>query len=152
MVMLENGIHVPFLERNEFLSLSIKKGTLDANERLEIESHVSHTYQFLTQIPWTYDLSSVPDIAHGHHEKLDGSGYPLGIDAPKISLQTRMMTIADIFDALTAWDRPYKKAVPFEHALDILNEEARHKKVDSEILKIFISAEIYKKFQSSVIF
>jgi HD-GYP domain-containing protein (c-di-GMP phosphodiesterase class II) len=152
MVMLENGIHVPFLERNEFLSLSIKKGTLDANERLEIESHVSHTYQFLTQIPWTYDLSNIPDIAHGHHEKLDGSGYPLGIDEPKISIQTRIMTIADIFDALTAWDRPYKKAVPYEHALNILNDEAKHKKIDPDILKIFISAEIYKKFQSSLIF
>jgi len=152
MVMLENGIHVPFLERNEFLSLSIKKGTLDANERLEIESHVTHTYQFLNQIPWTHDLAHVPEIAHGHHEKLDGTGYPLGINAPKINVQTRIMTIADIFDALTAWDRPYKKAVPFEHALNILNDEAKNNKVDSDILKIFISAEIYKKFQSSLIF
>jgi len=152
MVMLENGRNVPFLERNEFLSLSIKKGTLDAHERLEIESHVSHTYQFLSQIPWTHDLSSVPEIAHAHHEKLDGSGYPLGIPETKISLQSRIMTISDIFDALTAWDRPYKKAVPFDHALDILNDEARQKKIDADILKIFISAEIYKKFQSSVIF
>ncbi|MDH4199300.1 MAG: GAF domain-containing protein [Spirochaetia bacterium] len=152
MVMLDNGRRIPFLERNEFLSLSIRKGTLDANERLEIESHVSHTYQFLSQIPWTSDLAGVPDIAHGHHEKLDGSGYPLGIGAEKIAIQTRIMTIADIFDALTAWDRPYKKALQAEKALDILHEEVNHGKVDAEILKVFISAEIYKKFQSSVIF
>jgi HD-GYP domain-containing protein (c-di-GMP phosphodiesterase class II) len=152
MVMLDNGKHVPFLDREEFLNLSVKKGTLDANERLEIESHVSHTYQFLIQIPWTTDLAGVPDIAHGHHEKLDGTGYPLGIDAPKITIQTRMMTIADIFDALTAWDRPYKKAVPYEKAIDILVDEASHGKVDKTILDVFIKSELYKKFQSSVIF
>lgn len=152
MIMLDNGHRVPFLEKSEFLSLSVKKGTLDAHERLEIESHVSHTYQFLSQIPWTSDLYNVPDIAHGHHEKLDGSGYPLGIDAPKISVQTRIMTISDIFDALTAWDRPYKKALPMEKALDILVDEARQGKVDRDILDVFIESETYKKFHSSLIF
>ncbi|MCB1202148.1 MAG: GAF domain-containing protein, partial [Leptospiraceae bacterium] len=95
---------IPFLKENELLNLSIRKGTLNLAERKEIESHVTHTYNFLVQIPWTKDLGNVPEIAHGHHEKLNGKGYPLGINAPQITVQTRIMTIADIYDALTAWD------------------------------------------------
>ncbi len=149
-VLLEDGCRVPFLNQGELLSLSVKKGTLGAAERAEIESHVSHTYQFLIQIPWTKDLQNVPDIAHGHHEKLDGSGYPLGLDEQDIMIQTRIMTIADIFDALTAWDRPYKKAVPIERALDILHMEAKDHHIDPRILKVFIEAEIYKTAHTSV--
>lgn len=149
-VLLDDGCRVPFLEQSELLSLSIKKGTLGATERAEIESHVSHTYQFLIQIPWTKDLCNVPDIAHGHHEKLDGSGYPLGLGEQEIAIQTRIMTIADIFDALTAWDRPYKKAVPIEDALDILHMEAKDHHVDPRVLKIFIESGVYKTARTSV--
>ena len=81
---------------------------------------MADSYSFLILIPWTRDLAGVPAIAHGHHEKLDGSGYPMGLRAPQISVQTRILTICDIYDALTAGDRPYKKAMPPERALDLI--------------------------------
>ncbi|MFN3603234.1 MAG: HD domain-containing phosphohydrolase [Leptonema sp. (in: bacteria)] len=133
-----------FLKDNELVSLLVRKGNLDQNERLEIESHVSHTYRFLKQIPWTKDLKNVPEIAYGHHEKLDGSGYPLGLKEDEILPQTRMMTISDIFDALTAPDRPYKKSLTTANALDILKLEAKEKKIDEELLNIFIEAKVYE--------
>ena len=141
---LPGGELIPFLRENELLSLSIRRGNLDQKERMEIESHVSHTYRFLIQIPWTGDLARVPDIAHGHHEKLDGSGYPMGLRGDEIALQTRMMTIADIFDALTAPDRPYKKSLPTERALDILKLEANEKRLDVQLLDVFIESGVYR--------
>jgi len=123
----------------EAKNLSIKRGTLTAEERKIIESHVSHSFNFLDQIPWPDDLRNIPDIAHKHHEKLDGSGYPLGIcDPAKISIQSRIMTIADIWDALAAADRPYKKAVPFERCCSILREEASQGKLDSDLVEVLI--------------
>jgi HD-GYP domain-containing protein (c-di-GMP phosphodiesterase class II) len=98
----------PMLDPQEFRFLSIKKGTLDAEERLEMEAHVTHSFHFLSKIPWTPVMRGIPEIAYGHHEKLDGSGYPRGLTADQIPIQARMMTIADIYDALTAQDRPYK--------------------------------------------
>ena len=132
------------LTSEEVSRLKIPQGTLSRDEREEINSHVTHTFQFLQQIAWTEDLKGVPDIAHAHHEKLDGTGYPLGLKADQIPVQARMMTISDIYDALTAMDRPYKKAVSPERALDILGMEARAGKLDSELLRVFIEAEIYK--------
>jgi HD-GYP domain-containing protein (c-di-GMP phosphodiesterase class II) len=141
---LPDGETIPFLRENELLSLSIRRGNLDQQERMEIESHVSHTYRFLIQIPWTGDLARVPDIAHGHHEKLDGSGYPMGLRGEEIALQTRMMTIADIYDALTAPDRPYKKSLPSERALDILKLEANEKRLDDNLLSVFIESGVFR--------
>ncbi len=115
---------------------------------MEIESHVSHTYRFLIQIPWTQDLARIPDIAHGHHEKLDGTGYPMGLRGDEIALQTRMMTIADIYDALTAPDRPYKKSLSAERALDILHLEAKESHVDARLLKVFIEAGVFRATES----
>jgi len=137
--------HVPFLSDKELVMLSIRKGTLDDRERQEIESHVTHTYNFLKQIPWTPNLRWVPEIAYGHHEKLNGGGYPLKRTEPQISLQTRMMTIADIYDALTAWDRPYKKAIPPEKAIDILSMEVKDGHVDPDLLKIFVDAKVFAR-------
>jgi len=133
----------PYLSGEEVRFLSIRKGSLDERERLEVESHVTKTYQFLSQIPWTRSLREVPEIAYGHHEKLNGLGYPLKVGAASIPVQTRMMTITDIFDALTASDRPYKKAVPVEKALDILSDEAGQGLLDRELLDLFIGAGIY---------
>src|SRR3989475_3333208 len=133
----------PMLEPQEFRFLSIRKGTLDPQERLEMESHVTHSFHFLTKIPWTPVMKSIPEIAYGHHEKLDGSGYPRGLTGDQIPLQARMMTIADIYDALTAQDRPYKRAVPPTTALDILHEEANQGKLDRDLLEIFIAKKIY---------
>ena len=135
---------IPFLKNNELVSLSVRRGNLDQVERMEIESHVSHTYTFLIQIPWTGDLLRVPEIAHAHHEKLTGEGYPMGLQENEIPVQSKMMTISDIFDALTAPDRPYKKSMPRERALDILHLEAKDHRIDKELLNIFIEAGIYK--------
>ena len=126
----------------EVAVLSIPKGSLSPDERLEIESHVSHTFRFLSQIPWTRSLKRVPQIAHGHHEKLDGHGYPRGLTGDQISIEARMMTIADIYDALTASDRPYKKAVPHDIALRILEDEARDKKIDGDLLAVFRESDV----------
>ncbi len=125
--------------------LSIPKGSLTEEERVEIESHVVHTFQFLTQIPWTKELKRIPDIARAHHEKLNGSGYPYGMRADEIPIQSKIMTISDIFDALTAADRPYKKAVPLERALDILEYEKKAGAIDSALLTLFIDAKVYQR-------
>jgi HD-GYP domain-containing protein (c-di-GMP phosphodiesterase class II) len=125
--------------------LAIPRGSLTAQEIEEIRSHVTHTFQFLSQIPWTKEFRRIPDIARFHHEKLDGSGYPYRITGEQIPVQSRMMTIADIYDALTAADRPYKKAVPYEMALDILEAERRAGAVDGDLLDLFVSARVFER-------
>ena len=144
-IPLLNGSTQSLITSKELNYLSIKKGSLDFEERKEIESHVEHTYQFLSKIPWTPGLKMVPSIAHAHHEKLNGTGYPRGLVDSEIPIQSKMMTIADIFDALTDKDRPYKKAVPLERALDILRMEVKDNHVDGDLLDIFIEAKIYEK-------
>jgi HD-GYP domain-containing protein (c-di-GMP phosphodiesterase class II) len=131
------------LDPQEFRFLSIRKGTLDPQERLEMESHVTHSFHFLTKIPWTPLMRGVPEIAYGHHEKLDGTGYPRGLSANEIPIQARMMTISDIYDALTAQDRPYKRAVSSATALDILKSEAGEGKLDTDLLDVFIAKRVY---------
>ena len=128
------------LTGDELQLLSIPRGSLSETERLEIESHVTHTFRFLSQIPWTRTLRRVPEIAYGHHEKLDGHGYPRAVAAPAIAVETRMMTIADIFDALTASDRPYKRALPVDRALDILADEVKRGQVDGALFGVFTEA------------
>lgn len=137
-----HGLERPLLSDEEVAQLSIPRGSLSDEERREIESHVSHTYRFLAQIPWTRELRRVPEIAYAHHEKLDGSGYPRRLSAAQIPVQARMMTIADIYDALTAKDRAYKRSVPHMVALDILTAEARRGQLDQGLLSVFIEADI----------
>ena len=124
--------------------LSIPKGSLSDEERVEIESHVTHTFNFLNRIPWTKELKGVPQIAYAHHEKMDGSGYPRGLSKKEIPIQSKMMAISDMYDALTAWDRPYKKAVPEEKALNILQWEVDEGKVDGDLFKIFLEAKLFE--------
>ena len=138
------GDEQPLLQMDEVEALSVPKGSLNIKERQEIESHVTFTYRFLSRIQWTGDLKRVPDIAHAHHEKLNGKGYPQALVAADIPVQSRMMAIADIYDALTARDRPYKKAVPQDRALDILHMEAKAGALDPELLRIFIEGDVYK--------
>jgi len=140
---VENWAQQPHLSVEEVEALSIRKGTLTSAERKEIESHVSHTYEFLKKIPWTGEFRAIPEIAWAHHEKLDGSGYPRGLTAESIPVQSRMMTISDIYDALVALDRPYKHSVTPERALDILADEARRGKLDSPLLDVFVEAKIF---------
>ncbi|MDQ8155153.1 MAG: HD domain-containing phosphohydrolase [Gemmatimonadota bacterium] len=145
-----DGTEKPLLSDDELRYLMINRGNLDERERREIESHVTHTYRFLEQIPWTRELKGIPGIAWGHHEKLDGSGYPRGVRADDIPVQTRMMTISDIYDALTATDRPYKRAVPAERALDILHDEAKHGHVDPALLAAFVEARVFEAAHPTV--
>jgi HD-GYP domain-containing protein (c-di-GMP phosphodiesterase class II) len=139
------GERRPYLTPVEVSLLSIPKGSLSDGERLEIESHVTHSFNFLQQIPWTRALKRVPEIAYGHHEKLDGRGYPRRVPGPEIAVETRMMTISDIYDALTASDRPYKKAMPAERAIDILRDEAKRGQVDAALLDVFVGAGVWKE-------
>ncbi len=125
--------------------LSISRGSLTDEEVAEMRSHVVHTWEFLARIPWTREFRRIPEIARSHHEKLDGSGYPDGIAGDQIPVQSRIMTIADIYDALTAGDRPYKKAVPAERALEILDGERRAGGIDGELLDLFIAARVYER-------
>jgi len=139
------GKRQPYLTDDEVRFLSIRKGSLDDNERLEIESHVTHTYKFLLQIPWTKELQFIPKIAYGHHEKLDGTGYPRRVRGEQIPIQTRMMTISDIFDALTASDRPYKRAVPVPKAIDILGQETNAGMLDPQLFQLFVDAKVFER-------
>jgi response regulator RpfG family c-di-GMP phosphodiesterase len=124
--------------------LSITKGNLDEHERRQIESHVVHTVHFLSQIPWTKEIKNIPAIAAAHHEKVSGTGYPYNLTATQIPIQSKMMAIADIYDALSAADRPYKKAVPVDRALDILAKETKQGLLDAELFRLFREAEIFK--------
>jgi HD-GYP domain-containing protein (c-di-GMP phosphodiesterase class II) len=139
------GDSLTLITPEEARILAIPRGSLTPAEYEQIQSHVVHTYQFLKQIPWTKELSRVPEIARSHHEKLNGGGYPDGWRAPDIPVQTRMMTISDIFDALTSRDRPYKPAVPVERALDILGEERRSGALDGDLLQLFIAVRPWER-------
>jgi HD-GYP domain-containing protein (c-di-GMP phosphodiesterase class II) len=143
-----DGHSFSLLTDGEMQALSLRRGSLTDDERREIQSHVTHTYHFLQTIPWTRDLAHVPKLAYGHHEKLDGSGYPLGLKAQDIPLGVRIMTIADIFDALTATDRPYKKALPIERALGILEAEVRENKLDESLVRLWIEARVWESIRA----
>jgi HD-GYP domain-containing protein (c-di-GMP phosphodiesterase class II) len=140
-----DGEEKPYITARELHFLQIRRGSLDEDERRQIQAHVVHSYDFLLNIPWTEELSRVAEIVRGHHEKLDGTGYPDGVTAERLSLETRIMTVCDIFDALTASDRPYKKAMPVEKALQILDWEANDGMLDKDIVKLFTESQVYRK-------
>lgn len=140
----------PLVTPQEVEQLLVSQGNLTAEERRIIESHVTHTYEFLKQIPWTKALHNVPDISYGHHEKLDGTGYPQGLKKEEISIQAQMMAIADIYDALTAGDRPYKHGLPTVTALKILRQEAAGNKLNAELLSVFEQRQVYQALNHSL--
>jgi HD-GYP domain-containing protein (c-di-GMP phosphodiesterase class II) len=144
-----HGEERPLLTPQELASLSVPRGSLTAAEFAEIRSHVVHTYGFLSAIPWGRKLRNVPRIAVAHHERLDGTGYPNGLVAHEIPLQSKIMSVSDIFDALTAADRPYKKAMPLERALDILAMEVRDGHIDEDLLRIFREAAVWTHLDAS---
>ncbi len=148
-VVMPDGMIMPLIDDDDMVNVSIRKGTLNEEERKEIESHVTHSFNFLSQIPWTKDLQGIPNIAYAHHEKLNGRGYPRHLQAAEIPIQAKMMTVSDIFDALTASDRPYKAAVPLARALDILGYEVKDGGLDREILDLFIEKEVYRRVLST---
>lgn len=142
-----DGTDEALLNPDEVRLLSIRKGSLDESERLQIESHVVHTFNFLNQIPWTKEIRNIPEIARSHHEKLTGKGYPSKLNGPDIPLQTRMMTISDIFDALAASDRPYKRAVPPERAVEILEMEVKDGNLDENLFRLFVDAKMWNRWK-----
>lgn len=138
------GSHIPLLKSEEIENFRIARGTLNLEERCIIESHVEHTYSFVSKIPWPVEYQQIPEIARKHHEKLDGSGYPDKIQGKdNLPIQSRIMTIADIYDALAAADRPYKKAMELKRVFSILREEAAENKLDRELVELFISKKAY---------
>jgi HD-GYP domain-containing protein (c-di-GMP phosphodiesterase class II) len=137
------GNPVPLLNDEEAANLSIERGTLNDGERRAIESHVTFTAAFVEKIPWPAEFRDIPRIARAHHERLDGSGYPDGLRGSQIQVPARIMAIADVYDALSAADRPYKKAVPQERVFAILRDEAAAGKLDADLVEIFIRDEAY---------
>ncbi|GAI44290.1 unnamed protein product, partial [marine sediment metagenome] len=141
-----NGQPIPLLNDYERANFAIKRGSLNQEERSIIESHVQHSYNFVSKIPWPPEYKNIPEIVVKHHEKLDGSGYPHGLRGKEqIPLPARIMVIADIFDALTAPDRPYKSAVPMDRVKAILGEEAADGKLDGDVVELLVSKRLYER-------
>ncbi|HEX7979117.1 MAG TPA: HD domain-containing phosphohydrolase [Gemmatimonadaceae bacterium] len=144
-----DGTIAPFLTPEELHYLQLQKGNLDDAERAEVEAHVSASRDLLANIPWTDDLKEIVTYAYGHHEMLNGNGYPRHLTAEAIPLQTRLITIADIYDALTAADRPYKPAVSPERAMEILQAEAEAGLLDPELVKVMAESASYRRHLSA---
>jgi HD-GYP domain-containing protein (c-di-GMP phosphodiesterase class II) len=142
---VEEWANEPWLSTKEVELLSIRKGSLSDTERDKIQEHVTETWKFLQKLPWTGDLRHVADIAYAHHEKLNGTGYPRRLKGADIPRQSQMMTISDIFDALVATDRPYKKAVSEEKAREILCDEARDGRIDQDLLQVFLEVQTWRE-------
>lgn len=144
-----NGEIFNWLTEDEVKNLCIRKGTLTDKERKIIESHAAITHEMLSRLPFPKRLSRVPEYAAGHHEKLDGSGYPNGLSGKDLPLQARIMAVADIFEALTAKDRPYKKPMKLSQAIKILGFMVKDKHIDQEVCNIFIDSGLYMDYAKS---
>lgn len=136
--------HLKYLVTTQEMSqLMVPRGNLTPEERLAIEAHVTYSYHFLKRIPWTNDLKNIPKIVLSHHEKLDGSGYPQGLKQEQIPIGSQILAIADIYDALTAGDRPYKDKLPPESAIDILKTAAAKNKLNPHLVELFDQRQVY---------
>ena len=136
----------PYLTLDEVRNLSISKGTLTNKERRVIENHASMTLKILNELTFPRKFSRVPEFAAGHHEKLDGSGYPQRLKENELALQTRILAVADIFEALTAKDRPYKKPMKLSQAVKILGFMVKDRHIDSEIFNLVLESDILKEY------
>jgi len=141
-----DGQEHKLLTENEVHNLSIRKGTLTADEREIINHHIVATIKMLESLPYPKNLKRVPEFAAGHHERMDGKGYPRGLTRDQMSVQARVMGIADIFEALTARDRPYKKPMPLSTALTILGKMSLDGHIDPDIYVIFIHSDIWSNY------
>ena len=141
-----DGVLTDFLSSDEIENLSIRAGTLTQKEREVINYHIVATIKMLEQLPWPKHLRNVPEFAGGHHERMDGKGYPKGLTRDQMSVQARIMGIADIFEALTARDRPYKPPMKISQAVSILSNFAKTGHVDPDLFRIFIKEEVYLKY------
>jgi HD-GYP domain-containing protein (c-di-GMP phosphodiesterase class II) len=138
------GDTIPYLSTKEMEFLSVRKGNLTAEEYKRIQTHVELTYNIVKNIPFTKPLKNVPFFSASHHELLDGSGYPRGLQGDDIPLQSRILAVVDIFDALTAADRPYRRAMPREKAGEILKAEAKAGRLDTDVVNLFVDKRLYE--------
>ena len=141
-----DGTTYNYLTDDELSNLSIRKGSLTDKERNVIEGHASLTRKMLDQLPFPKKLANVASYASSHHEKLDGTGYPLGLNADQLPVQSRIMAVADVFEALTAGDRPYKKPMKLSQAVKILGFMKNDKHIDPDIFDLFINENIYREY------
>lgn len=142
----EQGVESDFLSAEEIYNLNVERGTLTAEEREIINHHIVSTINMLEALPWPAHLKRVPEFAGGHHERMDGRGYPKGLKGADMSVQARIMAIADIFEALTAKDRPYKEGKKLSEALTILGRMKLDQHVDPELFDIFIRNQVYLQY------
>ncbi|MBF0560043.1 MAG: GAF domain-containing protein [Nitrospirae bacterium] len=140
------GEDSPCLTEDEMTNLSIRKGSLTAEERKVIENHALVTFKMLGKLPFPKKLKHVVEYASAHHEKLDGTGYPFGLKAEQLPIPSKVIAIADIFEALTARDRPYKKPMPVSQALKILGFMKKDGHIDGDILDMFIEDKLYSEY------
>jgi HD-GYP domain-containing protein (c-di-GMP phosphodiesterase class II) len=141
-----SGHEAKFLSDDELKNLSIRSGTLTAEERQIINHHIVATIKMLEALPWPRHLKNVPEYAGGHHERMDGKGYPKGLTREQMSWQARVMGIADIFEALTAKDRPYKKGKTLSESLEILGRMSLNGHIDPELFDVFVRRRIYLRY------
>ncbi|HUP31282.1 MAG TPA: HD domain-containing phosphohydrolase [Usitatibacter sp.] len=142
----EHGRQERFLSRDEEDNLNVAYGTLTGNEREVINHHIVATIKMLEALPWPRHLMNVPEYAGGHHERMDGKGYPRGLTREQMSVQARVMGIADIFEALTARDRPYKKGKTLSESLGILGRMKQNGHVDPDLFDIFVREKVYLRY------
>jgi HD-GYP domain-containing protein (c-di-GMP phosphodiesterase class II) len=141
-----SGHEANFLSEDEVKNLTIRAGTLTQDERQVINHHIVATIKMLEQLPWPKHLTSVPEYAGGHHERMDGKGYPKGLTREQMSVQARCMGIADIFEALTAKDRPYKKGKTLSESLQILGKFRLNGHIDPDLFDVFIRRKVYRRY------
>jgi hypothetical protein len=140
------GCQAPFLTADEVANLTIAYGTLTPEERRVINHHIDITIQMLEALPWPKHLQNVPEFAGGHHERMDGKGYPRGLSGEQMSVQARMMAIADVFEALTAKDRPYKRGKTLTEALNILGRMKLTGHIDPDLFDVFVREKVYLRY------
>jgi len=141
------GQQQPFITEDELLNLSIRRGSITDAERKKMQDHAAVTLKMLKQIPFTKKLKNIPSFAGAHHEFINGKGYPLGLKGDEIPFEGKLMAVTDIAEALTASDRPYKKAMPLETVYRILRSMAGNGELDNDMVELFINEEIYKTYQ-----
>jgi HD-GYP domain-containing protein (c-di-GMP phosphodiesterase class II) len=141
-----DGLEAEFLTADEMENLTIRGGTLTAAERDTINYHIVATIKMLEQLPWPKHLKNVPEYAGGHHERMDGKGYPKGLTREQMSVQARVMGIADIFEALTARDRPYKQGMKLSQAMGIMHKFRTGGHIDPDLFDIFVKEQVYLRY------
>jgi HD-GYP domain-containing protein (c-di-GMP phosphodiesterase class II) len=141
-----SGHEAKFLSEDELKNLTIRAGTLTAEERQIINHHIVATIKMLEALPWPRHLKNVPEYAGGHHERMDGKGYPRGLKREQMSVQARVMGIADIFEALTAKDRPYKKGKTLSESLEILGKFSLNGHIDPDLFDVFVRRKVYQRY------